>query len=213
MESPFRCRPVWFLPGYPIFQHVWPVQARPSCLGRYLPQTARPHGSGLSCVAPRVASHEAIPLVNERAEITPHDTSHSPYHGVAQLLSTPFTMAGPRFSPEWGQNRCDPPSPYDHGGRINDRLGRGLQRQTGERGMDRRVPFLAHKLPGTQGCLPGFDVFSPRSRGASYHSQNGQYGGSVPHKPSEGFTVVHPGQACAPSSPLVPGQVPFFEGS
>ncbi len=87
------------------------------------------------------------------------------------------------------------------------------QRQTGERGMDRRVPFLAHKLPGTQGCLPGFDVFSPRSRGASYHSQNGQYGGSVPHKPPGGFTVVHPGQACAPSSPFVPGQVPFFEGS
>ncbi len=78
--------------------------------------------------------------------------------------------------------------------------------------MDRRVPFLAHKLPGTQGCLPGFDVFSPRSRGASYHSQNGQYGSCVPHKPSKRFTVAHPGQACAPSSPLVPGQVPFFEG-
>ncbi len=109
------------------------------------------------------------------------------------LLSTPFTMAGPRYSPERGENGCDPPSPYDHDGHINDGLGRGLQRQTGERGMDRRVPFLAHKLPGTQSCLPGFDVFSPRSRGASYHSQNGQYGGSVPHKP-------HPGQACMPSS-------------
>ncbi len=60
--------------------------------------------------------------------------------------------------------------------------------------------------------LPGFDVFSPRSRGASYHSQNGQYGGSIPHKPSGRFMVTHPGQACAPSSPLVPGQVPFFEG-
>ncbi len=77
----------------------------------------------------------------------------------------------------------------------------------------RRVPFLAHKLSGTQGCLPGIDVFSLRSRGASYHSQNGQYGGSVPHKPSGRFTVAHPGQACAPSSPLVPGQVSFFEGS
>ncbi len=79
--------------------------------------------------------------------------------------------------------------------------------------MDRRVPFLAHKLPGTQGCLPGFDAFSPRSWEASYNCQNGQYGGSVPHKPSGGFTVAHPGQACAPSSPLVPGQVPFLEGS
>ncbi len=27
--------------------------------------------------------------------------------------------------------------------------------------MDWRVPLLAHKLPGTQGCLPGFNVFSP----------------------------------------------------
>ncbi len=28
-----------------------------------------------------------------------------------------------------------------------------------------------------------------------------------------GFTVAHPGQACAPSNPLVPGQVPFLKGS
>ncbi len=200
-------------PDFQFYSMSGPLQARPSCLCRYLPQAARPYGSGLSCVAPRVASHEAVPLVDERAEVTPHYTSHSPYQGVAQLLSTPFKMAGPRFSPERGQNGCDPPSPYDHDGHINDRLGRGLRRQTGERGMDRRVPFLAHKLPGTQGCLPGFDVFSPRSQGASYHSQNGQYGGSVPHKPSGRFTVAHPGQACSPSSPLVPGQVPFFEGS
>ncbi len=122
-------------------------------------------------------------------------------------------MAGPRFSPEWGQNGYDSPSPYDHDGRINDGLGRGLRRQTSARGMGRRVPFLAHKLPGTQGCLPGFDAFSPRSWGVSYNSQNGQYGGSVPHKPSGGFTVTHPGQACALSSPFVPGQVPFLEGS
>ncbi len=105
-----------------------------------------------------------------------------------------------------GENRCDPPSPYDHDRRINDRLGRGLRRQTGERGVDGRVPFLAYKLPG-------FEVFSPRSRGVSYHSQSGQYGGCVPHKPSGRFTVAHLGQACTPSSPLVPGQVPFFEGS
>ncbi len=76
--------------------------------------------------------------------LQPHCTSHSPYQGVAQLLSTPFTMAGPRFSPERGENGCDPLPPYDHIGRINDRLGRGLLRQTGERGMDRRVPLLAH---------------------------------------------------------------------
>ncbi len=78
--------------------------------------------------------------------------------------------------------------------------------------MEGRVPLLAYKLPGTQGCLPGFEVFSPRSRGVSYHSQDGQYGGCVPHKPPRRFTVAHPGQACAPSSPLVPRQVPLFEG-
>ncbi len=152
-------------------------------------------------------------MVDERAEMTLHDTSHSPNQGVAQLLSAPFTMAGPRFSPEWSQNGCDSPSPYDHDGRINYGLGHGLRRQTCTRGMDRRVPFLAHKLPGTQGCLPGFDAFSPRSWEASYNCQNGQYGGSVPHKPSGGFTVEHPGQACVPSFHLVPGQVPFLEGS
>ncbi len=121
-------------------------------------------------------------------------------------------MSRPRLSPERGENWCDPPSPYDHDGRINDRLGRGLRRQTGERGVEGRVPLLAYKMPGTQGCLPGFEVFSPRSRGVSYHSQDGQYGGCVPHKPPRRFTVAHPGQACAPSSPLVPRQVPLFEG-
>ncbi len=122
-------------------------------------------------------------------------------------------MARPHFSPEWGQNGCDSPSPYDYDGHINDRLGRGLRGQTSAWGMDRRVPFLAHKLPGAQSCLPGFDAFSPRSWEASYNSQDGQHGGSVPHKSSGGFTVAHPGQACAPSSPLVPGQVPFLKGS
>ncbi len=73
-----------------------PLQARPSCLCRFMPQAVRPHGSGLPCVAPRVASHEAVPLVDEGAEVTPHSTSHSPYQGFAQLLSTPFTMAGSR---------------------------------------------------------------------------------------------------------------------
>ncbi len=44
-----------------------PLQARPSCLCRYLPQAVGPHGSGLPCVAPRVASHEAIPLVDAKS--------------------------------------------------------------------------------------------------------------------------------------------------
>ncbi len=61
-----------------------PLQARPSCLSEYLPQVARPHGSSLPCAAPRVAPHEAVPLVDESAETTPHGTSYSPNQGVAQ---------------------------------------------------------------------------------------------------------------------------------
>ncbi len=189
-----------------------PLQVRPSCFCKYLPQAVGPYGSSLPCVAPRAASHEAIPLVDEGAEVTPHCTSYSPYQGVAQLLSTPVNVARPHLSPERGENGCDPPSPYDHDGRINDRLGRGLRRKAGEWRVEGRVPLLAYKLPGTQGCLPGFEVFSPRSRGVSYHSQDGQYGGCVPHKPPRRFKVAHPGQACAPSSPLVPRQVPLIEG-
>ncbi len=91
-----------------------PLQARPSCLCRYLPQAVGPYGSSLPCVAPRAASHEAIPLVDEGAEVTPHCTSYSPYQGVAQLLSTPVNVARPRLSQkktERGENGCDPPSP------------------------------------------------------------------------------------------------------
>ncbi len=197
----------------PVFYSMFgPLQARPSCLCRYLPQAVGPYGSSLPCVAPRAASHEAIPLVDEGAEVTPHCTSYSPCQSVAQLLSTPVNVARPRLSPERGENGCDPPSPYDHDGRINDRLGRGLRRKAGEWRVEGRVPLLAYKLPGTQGCLPGFEVFSPRSRGASCHSQDGQYGGCVPHKPPRRFKVAHPGQVCVPSSPLVPRQVPLFEG-
>ncbi len=74
-----------------------PLQARPACLCRYLPQAVGPHGSGLPCVAPRVASHEAVPLVDEGAEVTPHCTSYSPYQGVAQLLSNPLMWRDPVF--------------------------------------------------------------------------------------------------------------------
>ncbi len=102
--------PFGFCPDTRFYSMSGPLQARLSCLCRYLPQDVRPHGSGLPCVSPRVASHEAVPLVDEGAEVTPHCTSHSPYQGVAQLLSTPFTMARPHFSPERGENGCDPPS-------------------------------------------------------------------------------------------------------
>ncbi len=103
-----------------------PLQARPSCLSEYLPQVARPRGSGLPCAAPRVAPLEAAPLVDESAEDPPHGTSYSPNQGVAQLLSCPLKMARPHFSPESSQNGCDSLSPYDYDGRINDRLGHSL---------------------------------------------------------------------------------------
>ncbi len=64
--------------------------------------------------------------------------------------------------------------------------------------LELRAVFLALKY------------FLPFLRG--YHSQDGQYDGCVPHKPPRRFKVAHPGQACAPSSPLVPRQIPLFEG-
>ncbi len=73
------------------------LQARPSCLSEYLPQVARPHGSGHPCAAPRVAPHEAVPLVDESAEDPPHGTSYSPNQGVAQLLLCPLKMARPHI--------------------------------------------------------------------------------------------------------------------
>ncbi len=91
-------------PDTSFYSMFGPLQARPSCLCRYLPQAVGPYGSSLPCVAPRAASHEAIPLVDEGAEVTPHCTSYSPYQSVAQLLSTPVNVARPRLSPERGEN-------------------------------------------------------------------------------------------------------------
>ncbi len=102
-----------YCPDFQFRSMSGPLQARPSCLSEYLPQVARPHGSGLPCAAPRFAPHEAVPLVDESAEDPPHGTSYSPNQGVAQLLSCPLKMARPHFSSEWSQNGCDSPSPYD----------------------------------------------------------------------------------------------------
>ncbi len=85
-------------PDTSFYSMFGPLQARPSCLCRYLPQAVGPYGSSLPCVALRAASHEAIPLVDEGAEVTPHCTSYSPCQSVAQLLSTPVNVARPRLS-------------------------------------------------------------------------------------------------------------------
>ncbi len=66
--------PIGSCPDIQFYSMSGPLQARPSCLCRFMPQAARPHGSSLPCVAPRVASHEAVPLVDEGAEVTPHCT-------------------------------------------------------------------------------------------------------------------------------------------
>ncbi len=71
------------------------LQARPSCLSKYLPQAARPHGSGLSCVAPRVSSHEAVPLWVKELRLHPTIPATRLIMVCVQLLSTLFTMAGP----------------------------------------------------------------------------------------------------------------------
>ncbi len=118
-------------------------------------------------------------MVDETVEDPLHRTSHSPNHGVAQLRSHPLNMARPHFSPEWSQNRCDSPSPLNgYDGHINDSLGRGLRRQTGAQCLERRVPLLAHKLPGAQSRLPGTDSLSQEM---SYDSQDGQHGVGIPH--------------------------------
>ncbi len=156
----------------------------------------------------RPCPHEIIPLVDEIVEDPLHRTSHSPNQGVAQFLSHPLNMAKPHFSLEWSQHGCDSPSPHGYDGRIIDRLGRTLRRQTSARCLDRRVPLLAHTLPGAQRRLPGTDSLSPPSQRVSCDCQDGQHGGGILHKSPRGFTVAHPEQACTPSSPLVSEQVP-----
>ncbi len=68
--------------------------------------------------------------------------------------------------------------------------------------LDRRVPLLAHKLPGAESHLPGTDSLSALTQGVSCDCQDGQHGGSIPYKSLRGFTVSHPKQACTPSPPL-----------
>ncbi len=181
-----------------------PLQARPSCLREHLSQALRPHGRSLPCAAPGVAPHEAVPLVDETFRGPLHRTCHSPCKGVAHLLSHPFNMAGPPFSPEWGRNGRDSPSPNGHDGCIPDI-------PDSVRSLDRRVPLLAHKLPGAKSRLPGTDSLSPLTQGVSCDCQDRQHGGSVPHKSPRGLTVAHPKQACTLSPPLGSGQVPLLE--
>ncbi len=168
-----------------------PLQARPSSLCEHLSQALRLHGCSLPCAALGVTPHEAVPLVDEAFRAPLHKTSHSPNQSVAQLLSHLFNMAKPHFSPEWGQNGRDSPSPNVYDWRIPDSLGRGLQRQTGVQSLDRRVPLLAHKLPWAESCLPGTDSLSPLSHGVSCDCQDGQHGGSISYKPPGGFTVLN----------------------
>ncbi len=52
--------------------------------------------------------------------------------------------------------------------------------------LDRRVPLLAHKLPGAESCLPGMDSFSPLSQGVLHGCQDGQHGNSVLCNPPGG---------------------------
>ncbi len=115
--------------------------------------TLRPHGRSLLCAAPGVTPHEAVPLVDEAFRVLLHSTSHSLNQGVAQLLSHPFDMAKPPFSPEWSQNGCDLLLPNSHDRRIPDRLGCRLRWQTRVWSLDRRICLLAHELPGAENFL------------------------------------------------------------
>ncbi len=93
----------------PDFQPQWmfgPLQARPPCLCEHLSQALRPHGRSLTCAAPGVTPHEAVPLVDELSRASLHKTSHLPNQGFVQLLSLPFNMAKLPFSrveSEWAR--------------------------------------------------------------------------------------------------------------
>ncbi len=79
------------------------------------------------------------------------------------------------------------------------------------RSLDRRVPLLAHKLPGAESHLPGTDSLSPLTQGVSCYCQDRQHGGSIPYKSPRGLTVAHPKPAYMLSPPLGSGQVPLLE--
>ncbi len=84
------------------------------------------------------------------------------------------------------------------------------------------VQMQAHlapaRIPDLTACLARFKLGHHVSVGTCRRllglmaAASPVYGGCVPHEPPRRFTVAHPGQACAPSSPLVPRQVPLFEG-
>ncbi len=84
-----------------------------------------------------------------------HHVSVSTCRRLLGLMAaaSPVLRLGLLHMNPFGGHGCD--------GHINDRLGCGLRRQTGAWCLDRRVPLLAHKLPGAQSRLPAtFSSFS-----------------------------------------------------
>ncbi len=155
-----------------------PLQARPSCLCEHLSQAPRPHGRSLLCATSRGGSIlwwmwllriRSTGLATRLIRV-----SRSCFCTLLIWQDPTFLQSGVRIGEI---HRCN--SHMVTHGHINDRLGRGLWRHTGARCLDKRVPLLAHKLPGAQSRLPGTNSLSPLSKEVSCDSQDGQHGGGI----------------------------------
>ncbi len=200
---PFRCRSVWLLPGYPIFT---------TCLAHF--KLGR-HVSVGSC-------RRLLGLMAAASPVLPLGLLHMrPFLWWMKELRLHPTVPATRLL-QWR----DPASLWSgvRIGAIHRRhmvttdasmTGWGAVFEARPTSGDWTGEFLSWHI----NCLElravflSLMYFLPVLRGHHYHSQDGQQGGCVPHKPSRRFTVAHPGQACTPSSPLVPVQVPFLEDS
>ncbi len=200
---PFRCRPVWLLPGYPIFT---------ACLARFKLGRHVSVGSCRRLLGLMAAASPVLPLgllhmrpflwwMKElRLRPTVPATrlirvSRGCSRPLLQWRDPAFLWSGVRIGAIHRRHMVTTDASMTGWGAVFE--GRPASGDwTGE--------FLSWHI----NCLELRAVLL-----ASYHSQDGQHGGCVPHKPSRRFTVAHLGQACAPSSPLVPVQVPFLEDS
>ncbi len=80
-------------PDTSFYSMFGPLQARPSCLCRYLPQAVGPYGSSLPCVAPRAASQWGHSFGGGRSWGTPTVPATRLIRVSRSLLSTPVNVA------------------------------------------------------------------------------------------------------------------------
>ncbi len=152
-------------PDTSFYSMFGPLQARPSCLCRYLAQAVGPYGSSLPCVAPRAASHR--PFLWWMKELKLHPTvpatrlirvSRSCCRHLLIWRDPVFLQSGVRMGAIHCRHMITTDASMTGWGAV-------FKGRPARWRVEGRVPLLAYKLPGTQGCLPGFEVFSPHPRG------------------------------------------------